>query len=303
MSLLTMSIMLRVHTETVQRDIKMVFGARRQEVYRHFHFVCLKKLATQTKITWQSHSPKSSQSKKWMFSRSKKATDELFAHLEANGSMDQITDIMRRAKLGELKDAPAVPAPAPDDPAPDVPIQPEPAPTPADPAPEVPVQPEPAPAPDPADPDQSAPAPVPAPGQPAPAPAPAPAPDQPAPADPVIPGPWVKYENIPTDTKYFVVQLSLGFVMADKKAKMARKKSEMKSEPGHVYCCAEVDSGILNPVSQQFFIASAGEGENEDVSIFPSLTSIHKKYRSEMKKINYILPISGNWKMPSPRKL
>eukprot|EP00808_Paulinella_micropora_P007143 g39091.t1 len=196
----------------------------------------------------------------------KKATDELFAHLDANGSMDQITDILRRAQLGELKDAP-------------VPDQ-------ADPTP-----------------DQPAPA-EPAPGQADPAPA-EPAPGQPAPADPApaIPGPWVKYENIPDDTKYLVVQLSLGFVMADKKVKMARKKNEMKSEPGHVYCCAEIDSGILNPVSQQFFIVSAGEGEDENVSIFPSLTAIHKKYRSEMKKINYILPISGNWKMASPRKL
>eukprot|EP00808_Paulinella_micropora_P026906 g59700.t1 len=162
---------------------------------------------------------------------------------------------------------------------------------PAEPAPGQPAPAEPAPA----DPAEPAPA-EPAPGQPAPA---EPAPGQPAPA---IPGPWVKYENIPDDTKYLVVQLSLGFIMADKKVKMAKKKNEMKSEPGQVYCCAEIDSGILNPVSQQFFIVSAGEGEDENVSIFPSLTSIHKKYRSEMKKINYILPISGNWKMASPRK-
>eukprot|EP00808_Paulinella_micropora_P024223 g32426.t1 len=162
---------------------------------------------------------------------------------------------------------------------------------PADPAPGQPAPADPAPAePTPGQAD-------PAPGKPAPA---EPAPGQPAPA---IPGPWVKYENIPDDTKYFVVQLSLGFVMADKKVKMARKKSEMKSEPGHIYSTAEIDSGILNPVSQQFFIVSAGEGEGEDVSIFHSLTSIHKKYRSEMKKINYILPISGNWKIASPRKL
>eukprot|EP00808_Paulinella_micropora_P008277 g78940.t1 len=43
----------------------------------------------------------------------KKATDELFAHLEANGSMDQITNILRRAQLGELKDAPAPSQPTP----------------------------------------------------------------------------------------------------------------------------------------------------------------------------------------------
>eukprot|EP00808_Paulinella_micropora_P001262 g18065.t1 len=180
---------------------------------------------------------------------------------------------------------------------------------PAEPAPGQPAPADQAPA-DPADPAEPAPA-EPAPGQPAPAepapgqPAPAePAPGQPAPAEPApaIPGPWVKYENIPDDTKYLVVQLSLGFIMADKKVKMAKKKNEMKSAPGQVYCCAEIDSGILNPVSQQFFIVSAGEGEDENVSIFPSLTSIHKKYRSEMKKINYILPISGNWKMASPRK-
>eukprot|EP00808_Paulinella_micropora_P023281 g49705.t1 len=182
------------------------------------------------------------------------------------------------AQLGELKDAPGQPAPA--DPAPGQPA-------PADPAPGQPAPADPAPAdPTPADPAPADPTPAdPAPGQPVQA---DPAPGQPAQA---IPGPWVKYENIPDDTKYFVVQLSLGFVMEDKKVKMVRKKSEMKSEPGHIYCTAEIDSGILNPVSQQFFIVSAEEGEGEDVSIFPSLTSIHKKYRSEMKKINYILPI------------
>eukprot|EP00808_Paulinella_micropora_P025485 g58114.t1 len=143
------------------------------------------------------------------------AEDELFRHLKDNGSMDEIANILRRAQLGELKDAPN---PAPADPTPGQP-------TPADPTPGQPAPADPAPA-DPA-PGQPAQA-DPTPGQPATA---DPAPGQPAQADPTpgqpapdIPGPWVKYENMPDDTKYFVIQLSLWFVMADKKVKIARRK-------------------------------------------------------------------------------
>eukprot|EP00808_Paulinella_micropora_P003770 g65018.t1 len=71
--------------------------------------------------------------------RKKTAEDELFRHLKDNGSMDEIANILRRATLGELKDAPADPAPA--DPAPADPAQADPAP--ADPAP--PTQPPPTP--------------------------------------------------------------------------------------------------------------------------------------------------------------
>eukprot|EP00808_Paulinella_micropora_P023407 g74158.t1 len=234
-----------------------------------------------------------------MFSRSKKATDELFAHLEANGSMDQITDIMRRAQLGELKDAPADQAPA--DQAPAEPTPADQAPADQAPADQAPAEPTPA---DQAPADQAPAEPTPAdqaPADQAPADqAPAnQAPGQPAPD---IPGPWVKYENVHGETKNFVVQVSLDFVTSNKKVIMG-KKSDLKSEEGRVYYPADVDNGVLNPLSQQFFIVRAGEGEFEDVIIFPSLTSIHKRYRSEMKEINYILLISGNWKRASPRKL
>eukprot|EP00808_Paulinella_micropora_P026343 g2374.t1 len=139
-----------------------------------------------------------SQPKKWMFSRSKKATDELFAHLEANGSMDQITNILRRAQLGELKDAPA-----PDDPTPG-----QPAPAPADPAQANPADPAQA---DPA-PDQPDPAPGPAPNDPAPA--------EPAPRRPIPEIGWTSFEQTARNVegKRFV-QVHTEFILARKKVR------------------------------------------------------------------------------------
>eukprot|EP00808_Paulinella_micropora_P022945 g26457.t1 len=137
----------------------------------------------------------------------------------------------------------------------------------------------------------------PAPAQPAPAqPAPAqpdkaqpdeaqpdeaqPAPAQPAPAQPApqpIPPPLGSRE----------------FLRANKEVKLSRDGSDFKNGEGLVFRVVEIDRGIRNPIRQRFFLV---EDHNNEITVFPSLTSIHKHFKDNMGSINFILPKAGHWR-------
>eukprot|EP00808_Paulinella_micropora_P016419 g17130.t1 len=204
----------------------------------------------------------------------KKATDELFAHLEANGSMDQITDILRRAQLGELKDAPA---PVPADPAP--------GPAPTDPAP--------------ADPAPADPAPVPA--DPIPGPAPNdPVPAEPAPHRPIPEIGWSSFEQSGrhVEGKRFV-QVHTEFIQARKKVRFYIFKAyggdffeehpeEKKNE--YYFGWARVDTTIRKPKNEKLFLVSVGEPD--ELIIFNSITAISRVLKERTITIKWILPVN-----------
>eukprot|EP00808_Paulinella_micropora_P018417 g48973.t1 len=74
---------------------------------------------------------------------------------------------------------------------------------------------------------------------------------------------------------------------------MSMDGKEFKNEAGFLFCSASIDDGIKNPSSQKYFLVWDNEDE---VSVFPSLTSIHKKYKNNMNAIMFILPVTGNWR-------
>eukprot|EP00808_Paulinella_micropora_P017261 g14099.t1 len=86
----------------------------------------------------------------------------------------------------------------------------------------------------------------------------------------------------------FVVKIHKSFLKSIKEVKMSRDGKEFKMEAGFLFRSASIDDGVKNPSSQKYFLV--GDAEDK-VSVFPSLTSIHKKYKNNMNAIMFILPV------------
>eukprot|EP00808_Paulinella_micropora_P011712 g79892.t1 len=204
----------------------------------------------------------------------KKATDDLFAHLEANGSMDKIIDIMRRAKLGELAPAPAPAIPAPADPADPIPADPA-DPIPADPAP-----------------DNPTPNPV---------------------AQPAREGKevhqrnhfaWNLADNFPIQRPAYpengkhglaVVQMSsTALEELEKNEWNMRLYDHLPNEDeqfweGDLYRWVKVDETVRQPKNRKYFLVCFGV--DKEYVIFPSITAISRVMGERTTSINWILPI------------
>eukprot|EP00808_Paulinella_micropora_P003670 g38603.t1 len=134
----------------------------------------------------------------------------------------------------------------------------------------------------------------PAPGQPAPA---EPAPGQPAP----VPAPddqprWigdVKLVRLNKEDQDYVVKIKESFLLSDKEVVMSKEGREFKNEAGSMFRSVKIDGGIKKPSHQKYFLVGETGGE---ATVFPSLTSINKKYKNNMDDIQFILPICGNWR-------
>eukprot|EP00808_Paulinella_micropora_P026693 g73549.t1 len=103
----------------------------------------------------------------------------------------------------------------------------------------------------------------------------------------------IRQVRVDKEEDEFLLKIHESFLKSNKEVKMSRDGKEFKKEAGFLFRSASIDDGVKNPSSQKYFLV----GDNEDkVSVFPSLTSIHKKYKNNMNAIMFILPVVGNWR-------
>eukprot|EP00808_Paulinella_micropora_P003257 g21085.t1 len=130
--------------------------------------------------------------------------------------------------------------------------------------------------------------------EPAPAVAPVVAPAVPAPVGDFIED--VKQVRLNKEEKDYIVKIHKTFLDSVKEIHISKDGKDFKNEAGFVFRSVGMDMSIKNPSTQKFFLVGAKLLNGNECLIFPSLTSINKKYKDNMNAIEFILPISGNWR-------
>eukprot|EP00808_Paulinella_micropora_P021706 g55601.t1 len=107
----------------------------------------------------------------------------------------------------------------------------------------------------------------------------------------------VKQVRLNKEEKDYIVKIHKTFLDSVKEIHISKDGKDFKNEAGFVFRSVGMDMSIKNPSTQKFFLVGAKLLNGNEYLIFPSLiTSINKKYKDNMNAIEFILPISGNWR-------